>query len=101
MVTATDVEHPSAGVSKAVFGNSYMLGLMRTIAQQEQDTFTTTELLTSLDIAVNLIHPLLGRLERAQMIERAGRVPGERTLLFRRLPSPLWQAALLLDGETI
>lgn len=79
--------------SKAMFGNSHMLAVMLFIANHDDETFSTSQIVASTDVDNTLVHPLLTRLKKGQVIEQIGRVTGERTLLFRRRDSPYWDLA--------
>ncbi|GAA1227016.1 MULTISPECIES: hypothetical protein [Microbacterium] len=96
MVLLTDLapEH-----SKAMFGNSHMLSVMLFIANHDDDVFSAPQIVSATGVDPTLVHPLLGRLKKGQVIEQIGRVPGERTLLFRRIESPYWDLARRVAAE--
>ncbi|WP_447946283.1 hypothetical protein [Microbacterium lacticum] len=89
--------------SKAMFGNSHMLTVMLFIANHDDETFSTSQIVAATGVDNTLVHPLLTRLKKGQVIEQIGRVPGERTLLFRRIESPYWDLArrVATDGPTV
>ena len=89
--------------SKAMFGNSHMLAVMLFIANHEDETFSTSQIVAATGVDNTLVHPLLARLKKGQVIEQIGRVPGERTLLFRRIESPYWDLArrVAAEGPTV
>lgn len=57
------------------------------------------QIVSATGVDPTLVHPLLGRLKKGQVIEQIGRVPGERTLLFRRIESPYWDLARRVAAE--
>lgn len=89
--------------SKAMFGNSHMLAVMLFIANHKDETFSTSQIVAATGVDNTLVHPLLARLKKGQVIEQIGRVPGERTLLFRRIESPYWDLArrVAAEGPTV
>lgn len=70
-----------------------MLAVMLFIANHDDETFSTSQFVAATGVDNMLVHPLLARLKKGQVIEQIGRVPGERTLLFRRIESPYWDLA--------
>ncbi len=76
--------------SKAMFGNSHMLAVMLFIANHDDPQFSTPQIVAATGVDNTLVHPLLARLKKGEIIDQIGHVPGERTLLFRRRDSPYW-----------
>ncbi len=93
----TVVEMPT--LSKAVFGSEHMLAIMREIAEAPGAEFTAPVLEAATGLAGSVVHGLLGRLRRADLIDVTGRVVGERTLAYKRREHLLWQAAVQLTSE--
>lgn len=82
-----------------MFGNSNMLAVMLFIANHDGERFSTPEIVTATGVDNTLVHPLLTRLKNAEIIDQIGRVPGERTLLFRRRPSAYWDLVRRVEQE--
>lgn len=79
--------------SKAMFGNSHMLAVMQFIANRDDEQFCAPQIVAATGVDNTLVHPLLARLKKGEVIEQIGHVPGERTLLFRRIEGPWWDLA--------
>ena len=88
--------------SKAMFGNSNMLAVMLFIANHDEDQFSAPQIVAATGVDNTLVHPLLARLKKGEVIEQVGRISGERTLLFRRIASPYWDLVRRVsqDGPT-
>lgn len=79
----------SQAASKLVFGNILLIE----IASIDGDTFSPKEIVEAMGIAFGTANPLLHKLRDAGFIELVGRKPSERTLLYRIVENPWWDAA--------
>lgn len=75
----------------ALCGNSNMLAVMQFIANLDEPRFSTPQVVAATGVDNTLVHPLLARLKKGEVIDQVGHVPGERTLLFERRSSPYWE----------
>lgn len=70
--------------SRALFGNSHMLGIISAIVRLEGDEFTVPQIILSTGVPGSIAHPLVARLVLTGLVEKIGYVPGEKTALYRR-----------------
>ena len=82
-----------------MFGNSHMLAVMLFIANLDEPQFSTPQIVAATGVDNTLVHPLLSRLIKGEVIDRIGRVPGGRSLLFRRRASPYWDLVRRVAAE--
>lgn len=87
------MEPLSQDVSKLVFGNSHMSTVIVQIAAVQAETFSPKQIVESSGVPFGIANPLIHRLRDAGFIELVGRAPGERTLLYRVIENPWWDAA--------
>lgn len=71
-------------LSKALYGSSHMHAVVVAIDSTDTDEFSAPEIASITGLAGSSIHVLISRLIRIGVIERAGGLPGERTLLYRK-----------------
>ncbi len=80
-------------VSRLVFGNSHMFGVMVEIASLGGRTFSSKQISDATQLSPGIVHPLIQKLRRAHFIEFVEKVHGERTLLYRVVENHVWEAA--------
>ncbi len=80
-------------VSRLVFGNSHMFGVMVEIASLGGRTFSSKQISDATQLSPGIVHPLIQKLRRAHFIEFVEQVHGERTLLYRVVDNHVWEAA--------
>ena len=83
-------------VSRLVFGNSHMFGVMVEIASLRGQTFSSKQISDATQLSPGIVHPLIQKLRRAHFIEFVEQVHGERTLLYRVIDNR--SAADLIDS---
>jgi hypothetical protein len=89
----TTVEPLSEKTSKLVFGNIHMNKVMLEIAAVHGETFSPKQIVEATGIAFGTINPIIHKLRDAEFIELVGRAEGERTLVYRIVENPWWDAA--------
>ncbi len=89
----TIVEPIAPAESRLFFGNSYMNAVVIEIAALEGDTFSPKQIVEATGLLGSIVHPLIHKLRDAHFLEFVGRVPGERTLLYRIRDNYWWEAA--------
>lgn len=89
----TIVEPIAPEESRLFFGNSYMNAVVIEIAALEGDTFSPKQIVQATGLIGSIVHPLIHKLRDAHFLEFVGRVPGERTLLYRINDNYWWEAA--------
>ena len=89
----TIVEPIAPAESRLFFGNSYMNAVVIEIAALEGDTFSPKQIVEATGLLGRIVHPLIHKLRDAHFLEFVGRVPGERTLLYRIRDNYWWEAA--------
>jgi predicted phosphohydrolase len=89
----TIVEPIAPEESRLFFGNSYMNAVIIEIAALEGDTFSPKQIVQATGLIGSIVHPLIHKLRDAHFLEFVGRVPGERTLLYRINDNYWWEAA--------
>jgi hypothetical protein len=87
------LEPPTQEASKLVFGNSYMAAVMIEISAVDTETFSPKQIVAHTGLYFSVVNPLIHKLRDAGFIELVGRAPGERTLLYRVVENPWWDAA--------
>jgi len=92
-VVTLSLEPLSQEVSKLVFGNSYMSAVMAEIVAIDSETFSPKQIVDATGVVFSVVNPLIHKLRDAGFIELVGRAPGERTLLYRIVENPWWNAA--------
>lgn len=80
-------------VSRLVFGNSHMFGVMVEIASLRGRMFSSKQISDATQLSPGIVHPLIQKLRRARFIEFVEQVHGERTLLYRVVDNHVWEAA--------
>ena len=80
-------------VSRLVFGNSHMFGVMVEIASLRGRAFSSKQISDATQLSPGIVHPLIQKLRRARFIEFVEQVHGERTLLYRVVDNHVWEAA--------
>lgn len=85
--------------SKLIFGNSHQAEVMVRIASFEGGAFSSKRISDDTSLSPGIVHPIIQRLSRARWLEHIGKVPGERTILYRIRPNPWWDAALQYAHE--
>ncbi len=91
MTTAIDPIAPEG--SKALFGNSYMHTVLVEISKHDGETFSPKQIIDATGLPGGLVHPLIKRLRSQHFIEYIGRVPGEKTTLYKANDNPYIRAA--------
>ena len=81
-------------LSRAVFGNAYMLSIANAIAGFADGTFTQRNIGAKLAIPDNLVSGPLRKLAAAQLIK-------ERDQGWERIDSVLWELVVTFYGEQI
>lgn len=79
--------------SKAFFGNSHMFAVLVEIASRDNETFSPKDIVEGTGLIDSVVRPLIRRLRDANFIEYVGRMPGERTMLYRVRDNPWWEPA--------
>lgn len=80
-------------ISRLVFGNSHMFGVMVEIASLRGQKFSSKQITDATQLSPGIVHPLIQKLHRANFIEFVERVQGQRTLLYRIVDNHVWEAA--------
>lgn len=94
------VEPLTPEASKLVFGNSHMIRVLIEIASIEAETFSPKQIVDATGLYFSSVNPLIHKLKDAGYIELVGRVPGERTLLYRVRDNYWWDAARRFAAES-
>ncbi|MEX2374897.1 MAG: hypothetical protein WD942_04820 [Dehalococcoidia bacterium] len=89
------------GLSKSVFGNSYMLEVCTRIAAHSESRLTLTGLLAADSISPSLFVSPIERLAAAGLLIDEGRDPTDhRRHWYRRADTLLWNAAVELANTS-
>jgi IclR helix-turn-helix domain len=78
-----------------LFGNRHMLAVASTVATREQP-FLARHIEEALHLGPSSVHRLLVTLCEVRLLERLPTKTGDRTIEYRRVTHPFWEAALLL-----
>ena len=71
-------------LSKALYSSSHMHAVVVAIDAIDAGDFSAPEVASITGLAASSVHVLITRLIRIGVIERAGGLPGERTVLYRK-----------------
>jgi len=87
--------------SKAVFGNSYRLEVVRAIASSEDGVVFARQLALELGVADSIVHPILRQLADVGLLEPLPRVKGHQMREYARTDSVLWVFCAKLIDEAV